>query len=81
MVLVHCTRALASLARHPASRGRLVADGALTDQQRARIAAEDIAVSGGCYTVRGTDRAMTLDNGFGDWNRGWAEYRAGSALG
>ncbi|MBM7506796.1 lipoprotein-anchoring transpeptidase ErfK/SrfK [Nocardioides salarius] len=29
----------------------------------------------------GTDRAMTLDNGFGDWNLGWAEYRAGSALG
>ena len=24
------------------------------------VAAEDIAVSGGCYTVRGTDRAMTL---------------------
>jgi lipoprotein-anchoring transpeptidase ErfK/SrfK len=29
----------------------------------------------------GTDRAMSLDNGFGDWNLGWAEYRAGSALG
>lgn len=29
----------------------------------------------------GTDRPMTLDNGFGDWNATWREYRAGSALG
>jgi hypothetical protein len=30
--------------------------------------------------VTGTDRAMTLENGFGDWNLGFAEYRRGSAL-
>ncbi|MBC9732176.1 L,D-transpeptidase [Nocardioides marmotae] len=29
----------------------------------------------------GTDRQMTLDNGYGDWNASWAEYKAGSALG
>ena len=28
----------------------------------------------------GTDRPMTLTNGFGDWNASWAEWRAGSAL-
>ena len=29
----------------------------------------------------GTDRPMTLKNGFGDWNASFAEYRRGSALG
>lgn len=28
----------------------------------------------------GTDRGMTLTNGYGDWNLGFAEYAAGSAL-
>ena len=28
----------------------------------------------------GTDRPMTLDNGYGDWNQSFAEYRQGSAL-
>jgi lipoprotein-anchoring transpeptidase ErfK/SrfK len=28
----------------------------------------------------GTDRAMTMTNGFGDWNVSFAEYKAGSAL-
>jgi lipoprotein-anchoring transpeptidase ErfK/SrfK len=28
----------------------------------------------------GTDRPMTLDNGYGDWNASFADYRAGSAL-
>ena len=28
----------------------------------------------------GTDRPMTFDNGYGDWNVGFAEYRQGSAL-
>jgi lipoprotein-anchoring transpeptidase ErfK/SrfK len=28
----------------------------------------------------GTDRPMTLDNGFGDWNASFAEYAASSAL-
>jgi lipoprotein-anchoring transpeptidase ErfK/SrfK len=29
----------------------------------------------------GTDRPMTLDNGYGDWNESFADYRSGSALG
>jgi lipoprotein-anchoring transpeptidase ErfK/SrfK len=28
----------------------------------------------------GTDRPMTLDNGYGDWNESFAQYRQGSAL-
>ncbi|MCW2793701.1 MAG: ErfK/YbiS/YcfS/YnhG family protein, partial [Nocardioides sp.] len=28
----------------------------------------------------GTDRPMTLDNGYGDWNASFADYRTGSAL-
>ena len=28
----------------------------------------------------GTDRGMTLTNGYGDWNASFADYRAGSAL-
>lgn len=28
----------------------------------------------------GTDRPMTLDNGYGDWNASYAQYRQGSAL-
>ncbi len=28
----------------------------------------------------GTDRPMTLENGFGDWNASFADYRTGSAL-
>lgn len=28
----------------------------------------------------GTDRPMTLDNGYGDWNASFADYAAGSAL-
>lgn len=28
----------------------------------------------------GTDRPMTLDNGYGDWNASFAQYRQGSAL-
>jgi hypothetical protein len=29
----------------------------------------------------GTDRWMTLENGYGDWNADFATYKAGSALG
>ena len=29
----------------------------------------------------GTDRWMTLENGYGDWNLPFADYRTGSALG
>ncbi len=28
----------------------------------------------------GTDRGTSLDNGFGDWNSSFADYKAGSAL-
>ena len=28
----------------------------------------------------GTDRWMTLTNGYGDWNASYADYKAGSAL-
>ncbi|WP_340538605.1 L,D-transpeptidase [Nocardioides sp. GXZ039] len=28
----------------------------------------------------GTDRPMTFDNGYGDWNKSFKDYRAGSAL-
>ena len=28
----------------------------------------------------GTDRPMTLDNGYGDWNASFADYAEGSAL-
>ena len=28
----------------------------------------------------GTNRPMTLDNGYGDWNESFAQYRQGSAL-
>ena len=31
--------------------------------------------------VTGTDRPMTADNGYGDWNVPWREYKQGSALG
>ncbi len=35
---------------------------------------------GDVVDVRGTDRQMTLENGYGDWNQPFAEYRMGSAL-
>ena len=28
----------------------------------------------------GTDKPMTLTNGYGDWNASYADYKAGSAL-
>ena len=28
----------------------------------------------------GSDRGMTLDNGYGDWNESFKEYKQGSAL-
>jgi hypothetical protein len=27
-----------------------------------------------------TSKTMELDNGFGDWNLSWSEWKAGSAL-
>lgn len=35
---------------------------------------------GDVVVVTGTERTMTLDNGWGDWNLSFAEYRRGSAL-
>jgi len=35
---------------------------------------------GDVVDVTGTDRHMTLENGYGDWNESFAEYRTGSAL-
>ena len=35
---------------------------------------------GDVVEVTGSDRNMTLDNGYGDWNASFADYKAGSAL-
>ncbi len=35
---------------------------------------------GDVVEVTGSDRYMTIDNGYGDWNVPFAEYKAGSAL-
>ena len=35
---------------------------------------------GDVVETTGTDRPMTLDNGYGDWNETFAKYRSGSAL-
>ena len=39
-----------------------------------------MTIRGDVVEYTGTDRPMTLENGFGDWNASFAEYRAGSAL-
>ncbi|MFT4010498.1 MAG: Ig-like domain-containing protein [Nocardioidaceae bacterium] len=39
-----------------------------------------ITKRGDVVDVTGTDRQMTLDNGYGDWNESFAQYRKGSAL-
>jgi len=35
---------------------------------------------GDVVEVRGSDRHMTLDNGYGDWNASFSDYKQGSAL-
>ncbi len=40
----------------------------------------DMTRRGDVVEYTGTDRPMTLDNGYGDWNASWASYRQGSAL-
>lgn len=40
----------------------------------------DRSKRGDVVEYTGTDRAMTLTNGYGDWNESFAEYAAGSAL-
>lgn len=43
--------------------------------------ARTIPVSAGdVVEVTGTERRMTLENGFGDWNLSFRDYRQGSAL-
>ncbi len=41
----------------------------------------DMTRRGDVVEYVGTDRPMTLDNGYGDWNASFADYREGSALG
>ncbi|WP_051217767.1 L,D-transpeptidase [Nocardioides insulae] len=40
----------------------------------------DFSRRGDVVEYTGSDRQMTLDNGFGDWNLGYAQYAQGSAL-
>ena len=40
----------------------------------------DLTSRGDVVEVRGSERQMTLENGYGDWNLPFADYRAGSAL-
>jgi len=40
----------------------------------------DMTRRGDVVEYVGTDRGMTLENGYGDWNVDFAEYRTGSAL-
>ncbi len=41
----------------------------------------NITKRGDVVEYTGTDRQMTLDNGYGDWNASFADYKQGSALG
>jgi lipoprotein-anchoring transpeptidase ErfK/SrfK len=41
----------------------------------------DLTLRGDVVEYTGTDRWMTLENGYGDWNLPFADYRTGSALG
>ena len=40
----------------------------------------DMTRRGDVVEYTGTDRPMTLENGYGDWNASWADWSAGSAL-
>jgi len=40
----------------------------------------NISKPGDVVEYTGTDRPMTLDNGYGDWNASFAEWKKGSAL-
>ena len=40
----------------------------------------DMSRRGDVVEYTGTDRPMTLDNGYGDWNASFADYRSASAL-
>jgi lipoprotein-anchoring transpeptidase ErfK/SrfK len=40
----------------------------------------NLSKPGDVVEYTGTDRHMTLDNGYGDWNESFQQYKAGSAL-
>lgn len=40
----------------------------------------NLSKRGDVIEYTGTDRSMTLDNGYGDWNESFSTYKAGSAL-
>jgi lipoprotein-anchoring transpeptidase ErfK/SrfK len=40
----------------------------------------NLSKPGDVVEYKGTDRQMTLDNGYGDWNESFKEYKKGSAL-
>jgi lipoprotein-anchoring transpeptidase ErfK/SrfK len=40
----------------------------------------DMTIRGDVVQYTGTDRQMTLTNGYGDWNESYSQYRSGSAL-
>jgi hypothetical protein len=40
----------------------------------------NISKRGDVVEYTGTDRPMTLTNGYGDWNDSFANWRSGSAL-
>lgn len=40
----------------------------------------DLSRRGDVVSYTGTDRPMTFDNGYGDWNESYAKYQKGSAL-
>ena len=40
----------------------------------------DMTIRGDVVEYTGTDRPMTLTNGYGDWNASWSDWKAGSAL-
>jgi len=39
-----------------------------------------MTIRGDVVEYTGTDRPMTLTNGYGDWNASWSDWKAGSAL-
>jgi lipoprotein-anchoring transpeptidase ErfK/SrfK len=39
-----------------------------------------MSIRGDVVEYTGTNRPMTLTNGYGDWNASWADWKAGSAL-
>ena len=64
-----------------ASQGRAnVSHGCVGMSTRNAAWVYDISRRGDVVEVTGTNRQMTLTNGYGDWNASFADYRLGSAL-